>query len=292
MALVGEREKKLSGKANAEQSNRLRDKTIAVLGVGKMGSLILRSLLQSGAVERTQLRGTVKHSEHACELGERLNIDVNTSNPEAVRKADIVLVCVKPSGVSKVLEMIRPLLSHSALVISIATGVTTDAIESMLEPRTPVIRAMPNTACRIGEGMTALCLGKACDPSHLALAEAIFSLMGATAEIDEIHMDAVTGLSASGPAFIYVMLEALAEGGVRVGLSREIATKFAAHAALGAARMVINTGEHPAVLKDEVTTPGGCTIDGLLELEEGNIRATLIRAITTTTRKASQLARS
>jgi len=126
----------------------------------------------------------------------------------------------------------------------------------------------------------------------MAIAETIFSLMGKTAAVDEIHMDAVTGLSASGPAFIYIVLEALAEGGVRVGLPREIATNFAANAALGAASMVLSTGEHPAVLKDEVTTPAGCTIDGILELEEGNIRATLIRAITTTTRKASQLARS
>ncbi len=278
--------------SRAEQYNQLRGKTIAVLGAGKMGGLIVRALLDSGAVEAQRLRATVKHEEHAREAQQTLGINVGTSNAEAARAADVVLICVKPSGVARVLETIRPVLSRGALVISIATGVTTEGMESMLEPGVPVIRAMPNTACRIGCGMTALSPGKCCQPSHMLLAEAVFSLMGKTAEVDEIHMDAVTGLSASGPAFIYIVLEALAEGGVRVGLSREIATIFAANAALGAASMVLSTGAHPAVLKDEVTTPGGCTIDGILELEEGNIRATLIRAITTTTRKASQLARS
>jgi pyrroline-5-carboxylate reductase len=277
---------------STKNSSQLRDKTIAVLGAGKMGSLILRSLLDSGAVDRNHLRGTVKHSEHAQELRDSLQISVGTSNLDAARDADVVILCVKPSGVSKVAEAIRPVLSPQVLVISIATGVTTEGIEAVLTPGVPVIRAMPNTPCRIACGMTALCAGKCCQESHMAIAETIFSLMGKTAAVDEIHMDAVTGLSASGPAFIYIVLEALAEGGVRVGLPREIATNFAANAALGAASMVLSTGEHPAVLKDEVTTPAGCTIDGILELEEGNIRATLIRAITTTTRKASQLARS
>ena len=278
--------------AHSEQASHLQNCTVAVLGAGKMGTLILRSLLNSGVVECCNLRGTVKHAEHANELKDSLRISVNTSNRDAVQGADVVIVCVKPNGVSKVLQEIRPALRPQALVISIATGITTEAIESLLERAFPVIRAMPNTACRIGRGMTALCRGKICDDSHLSVAKAIFGLMGKTAEVDEIHMDAVTGLSASGPAFIYIMLEALAEGGVRVGLPREIATTFAANAALGAASMVLTTGEHPAVLKDEVTTPAGCTIDGILELEEGNIRATLIRAVTTTTRKASQLARS
>jgi pyrroline-5-carboxylate reductase len=282
----------LSQIASTENTSQLRDKTIAVLGAGKMGSLILRALLESGLVDRSRLRGSVKHNEHARELRESMQISIGTSNLEAARDADVVILCVKPSGIAKVAEAIRQVVSSKVLVISIATGVTTEGIESVLGPGVPVIRAMPNTPCQIGRGMTALCAGKCCQEPHIAVAEAIFSRMGKTAQVDEIHMDAVTGLSASGPAFIYIVLEALAEGGVRVGLSRETATLFAANAALGAASMVLSTGAHPAVLKDEVTTPGGCTIDGILELEEGNIRATLIKAITTTTRKASQLARS
>ncbi len=277
---------------STENSGQLRGKTIAVLGAGKMGSLILRSLIDSGAVDRSHLRGTVKHNEHAQELRESLQISIGTSNLDAARDADVVILCVKPSVVSKVAEAIRPVLSGKVLVISIATGMTTEGIEAVIGPGVPVIRAMPNTPCRIARGMTALCAGACSLEPHIAIAEAIFSLMGKTAEVDEVHMDAVTGLSASGPAFIYIVIEALAEGGVRVGLPRDIATNFAANAALGAASMVLSTGEHPAVLKDEVTTPAGCTIDGIMELEEGNIRATLIRAITTTTRKASQLAKS
>jgi pyrroline-5-carboxylate reductase len=283
----------LTDNSRSQQSSQLRNKTIAVLGAGKMGGLITRALLDSGAVDAQRLRATVEHEKEAREVRPKLGgVGVGTSNADAVRGADVVLICVKPNQAAKVLGNIRPALSRDALVLSIVTGVSTEAIESMLEPGTPVVRAMPNTACRIGRGMTALCPGKCSQPSHMEMAEAVFSLMGATAEVDEIHMDAVTGLSASGPAFIYIVLEALAEGGVRVGLSREIATIFAANAALGAASMVLSTGSHPAVLKDEVTTPAGCTIDGIMELEEGNIRATLIKAITTTTRKAGQLARS
>jgi len=279
--------------SESKNAGQLRDKTIAVLGAGKMGGLILRALVDSGAVETQRLCATVEHEREARETRQKLEFkNIGTSNADAARTADVVLICVKPPVAAKVLENIRPVLPRNALVISIATGVSTAAIEAILGPHVPVVRAMPNTACRIGCGMTALCAGSCAEESHMALAEAIFSLMGKTAEVDESHMDAVTGLSASGPAFIYIVLEALAEGGVRVGLSRELATIFAANAALGAASMVLKTGSHPAVLKDEVTTPAGCTIDGILELEEGNIRATLIRAITTTTRRASQLAKS
>ena len=198
---------------STENSGQLRGKTIAVLGAGKMGSLILRSLIDSGAVDRNHLRGTVKHNEHAHELRESLQISVGTSNLDAARDADVVILCVKPSGVSKVAEAIRPVLSAKVLVISIATGVTTEGIEAVVGPGVPVIRAMPNTPCRIGRGMTALCAGRMLPAVAYRDRRGHFSLMGKTAEVDEIHMDAVTGLSASGPAFIYIVLEALAEGG-------------------------------------------------------------------------------
>ena len=142
-----------------ENSGQLRGKTVAVLGAGKMGSLILRSLIDSGAVDRNHLRGTVKHNEHAQELRESLQISIGTSNLDAARDADVVILCVKPSGVSKVAEAIRPALSGKVLVISIATGVTTESIEAVVGPGVPVIRAMPNTPCRIARGMTALCAG-------------------------------------------------------------------------------------------------------------------------------------
>lgn len=264
---------------------------IAVLGAGKMGSSLLTAIAKSGDSRFAAVRATVKHAHRAASVSKQLGINVGTENSAAVRDAGVVLLCVKPLYVQSVLQEIRSELRDDALIISIASAVTTPAIEAALGRRLAVVRAMPNTACRIGQGMTALCAGRFATTEHLAEAAALFALMGRTAEVEESMMDAVTGLSASGPAFIYTIIEALAEGGVRVGLPRDLATTLAAQATLGAASMVLETGLHPAILKSEVTTPGGCTVEGLLELEEGSIRATLIRAIDTTTRKASTLAR-
>lgn len=265
--------------------------SLALLGAGKMGTALLTAIAKSTHCNFASVHATVKHAHRAAIVSEQLGIAVTTNNLEAVGDARVVLICVKPLYVQPVLEEIRSKLRDDALVISIASAVTTQAIESSLGRRLAVVRAMPNTACRIGQGMTALCAGRFATTEHLAEAAALFNLMGRTAEVEESMMDAVTGLSASGPAFIYTILEALAEGGVRVGLPRDLATTLAAQAALGAASMVLETGTHPAILKSEVTTPGGCTVEGLLELETGSIRATLIRAIDTTTRKASTLAR-
>jgi len=268
-----------------------RRESIAVLGAGKMGGAILAALAKGGDSRLADIRATVQHAHRAAAVSKQLGIKVTTDNSAAVRNADIALLCMKPTYVRTVLQEVRSELREDALLISIASAVTTQAIESALGRHLAVIRAMPNTACRIGKGMTALCAGRFAGAEHLAEASELFGLMGRTAEVEESMMDAVTGLSASGPAFIYTILEALAEGGIRVGLPRELATTLAAQAALGAASMVLETGQHPAILKSEVTTPGGCTVEGLLELETGSIRATLIRAIDTTTRKASTLAR-
>lgn len=266
-------------------------KSIAVLGAGKMGGAILAALNRAGNSRFTDIRSTVQHAHRAASVSKQLGLKITTDNSAAVRDAGVVLLCVKPTYVRAVLQEIRSELREDALLISIASAVTTQAIESALGRHLAVVRAMPNTACRIGKGMTALCAGRFAGAEHLAEASELFALMGRTAEVEESMMDAITGLSASGPAFIYTILEALAEGGIRVGLPRELATTLAAQATLGAASMVLETGQHPAILKSEVTTPGGCTVEGLLELETGSIRATLIRAIDTTTRKASTLAR-
>jgi len=265
-------------------------KSIAVLGAGKMGGAILAALNKAGNSRLSDIRATVQHAHRAATVSKQLGIKITTDNSVAVRGVDIVLLCVKPTYVRSVLQEVRSELREDALLISIASAVTTQAIESALGRHLAVVRAMPNTACRIAKGMTALCAGRFAGAEHLAEASELFALMGRTAEVEESMMDAITGLSASGPAFIYTILEALAEGGIRVGLPRELATTLAAQAALGAASMVLETGQHPAILKSEVTTPGGCTVEGLLELETGSIRATLIRAIDTTTRKASTLA--
>jgi pyrroline-5-carboxylate reductase len=263
--------------------------TVAIIGAGKMGGSILDSLIASAGIPPERLRITVKHRERAHQLGERLKMTVATDNASAVRGADLVLICVKPQHVGDVIADIAPNVAPHALVISIATAVTTAEIEGALGAPIAVIRAMPNTPCRIGQGMTALCRGRHATDASIAQASALFSLMGKTTEIDEAWMNPVTALSASGPAFIYMIIEALAEGGVRVGLPREMATLLAAQATLGAAAMVLESGLHPALLKSEVTTPAGCTVDGLLELEDGKVRATLIRAVTITSEKAGRL---
>lgn len=187
----------------------------------------------------------------------------------------------------------RQIHSHvrpGQLLISVAASVPTSRIENALGAKIPVVRAMPNTPCALGCGMTALCKGKHATAQHLEAAGKLFQLVGRTVVVEEEQMDAVTALSASGPAYIYIIVESLAEAGVKVGLPREIATLLAAQTTLAAATVVLETGDHPALLKDAVTTPAGCTIDGIMELEEGRLRVTLIRAVAKAAQRAKELA--
>jgi pyrroline-5-carboxylate reductase len=265
-------------------------KKVAVLGAGKLGGMLLQALLRQGLLAKECTRATMRHSEKARALAEKLGIDVGTDNAKAVENADIIFVCVKPQTVQEVIEEIRPRVSPGALVISVAASVSTGQIEGTLATEIAVVRAMPNTPCALGAGMTGLCKGRYVTPEQIALACSLFDVVGRTVVVDEKHMDAVTGLSASGPAFIYIILESLAEAGVKVGLPREVATLLAAQMTMGSARMVLETGDHPAQLKDSVTTPAGCTIDGILELEEGKLRVTLIKAVVKATQRAHELA--
>jgi len=265
-------------------------KRVAVLGAGKIGGILLKALLEKGRLSPQSTVATVQHDDRARALAEKLGIPVGTDNLAAVRKADIVLVCVKPPVVQEVMEQIRAKVSKKQLIVSVAASVPTSQIEKALAHEVPVIRAMPNTPCLLGCGMTALCKGKYADARHVETACALFNVVGKTVVVDEKHMDAVTGLSASGPAYIYIILESLAEGGVKVGLPRDVATLLAAQTALGAATVVLETGDHPALLKDAVTTPAGCTIDGIMELEEGKLRVTLIKAVVKATQRAKELA--
>ena len=200
-----------------------------------------------------------------------------------------MLIAVKPNAVADVLADIGPAITPEHVVICAAASVPTAFVEARLPAGAAVVRAMPNTPSRIRAGMTALAAGSHATPDHVAAARAIFDAVGRTLVVDERHMDAITGLSASGPAFLSIALEALAEGGVKVGLPRDVATELAAQTMLGAGAMVLQTGEHPARLKDAVTTPAGCTIDGILELEEGGLRVTLIKAVVQAARRASEL---
>jgi pyrroline-5-carboxylate reductase len=265
-------------------------KKVAVLGTGKIGSILLQSFLRDGLLLPSQTFATVAHPERARLLKDKLKVRAGTDNAEAVRDADIIFLCVKPQVVAEVVKEIRAHLNSDQLLISVAASVPTEMIERGMEKEVPVVRAMPNTPCVLGAGMTALCKGKFAQKHHLELATKFFDAVGRTVTVDEKHMDAVTGLSASGPAYIYIILESLAEAGVKVGLPRDVATLLAAQTTLGAARVVIETGDHPALLKDAVTTPAGCTIDGIMELEEGKLRVTLIKAVVKAVHRARELA--
>ncbi len=263
---------------------------VAILGTGKMGGILLQAFLKSGLVTASNAFPTVAHPDRAQELSAQYGVTVGTDNLKAAESADIILLGVKPLQVADLVANIQGALTPQKLLISFAASVSTRAIEDAADIDIPVVRAMPNTPAKIDAGMTALCAGRFATPGHLALAQRIFAAVGRTVVVDEKHMDAVTGLSGSGPAFLYIIIEALAEAGVNVGLPREIATLLAAQTTYGAAKMVLETGSHPALLKDEVTTPAGCTVDGIVELEEGGLRVTLIKAVKRATIRAKELA--
>jgi pyrroline-5-carboxylate reductase len=262
---------------------------IAVLGAGKMGECLIGGLIEAGLVDRGQVVATARHQERLDALEKRFRIETTLRNEQAVKGASIIVLAVKPQAMEEVLRSIRRRVTRAQLVVSVAASVGTSFIEKGLGLAIPVVRAMPNTPCLIRLGMTALARGRHAEERHLEIARRIFAPLGSCLILEERHMDAVTGLSASGPAYIYVVIESLAEGGVKVGLPRDVATKLAAQMVLGSAAMVLESGEHPAKLKDVVTTPAGCTIDGLLELEEGGLRVTLIKAVVRATRRAAEL---
>lgn len=262
---------------------------LAVLGAGKMGGTLIKALREAGLFQAEQIIATARHADRVEEIAKRLGVPALSNNIAAVQQAEIVLLGIKPQAMREVLAEIKPHIRPHHLVISIVASATTAFIEKHLEANVPVVRAMPNTPSLIGAGMTVLCAGKHATPEHLTQARRLFDAVGRTLILDEKHMDAVTALSASGPAFIYVVLESLAEGGVKVGLPRNVATELAAQMCHGAAKMVLDTEAHPALLKDAVTTPAGCTIDGLLKLEEGGLRVTLIKAVVESTHRAAEL---
>jgi pyrroline-5-carboxylate reductase len=262
---------------------------IAVIGAGKLGEALIAGMMDAGIVKKDQFIATAAHQERIDLIQKNFGIKVTLSNGEAVRKSQLVLLCVKPQAVEEVLRQVADDLTPKHVLISVAASVSTRFMENILVKPIPVIRAMPNTPCLIRQGMTAIAPGTHATDTHLQKARKMFEAIGRCIAIDEKHMDAVTALSASGPAFVYTIIESLVDGGVKVGLPRDAATLMAAQMVHGAANMVLQTGEHPAKLKDVVTTPAGCTVDGLLELEEGGLRVTLIKAVVRATKRSREL---
>ncbi|MGZ4819468.1 MAG: pyrroline-5-carboxylate reductase, partial [Terriglobales bacterium] len=218
-----------------------------------MGGILLQAFAHYEGTPRLELSATVQHAERAGKLAQRFNIPVTTDNRRTARNADIIFVCVKPQVMDQVLAEIRPEVGPNKLIVSIVASVPTSYIEEKLGKEVPVVRAMPNTPSVVACGMTAICKGRYATDEHMETARRLFTSVGRCAVADENKMDAITGLSASGPAYIYIILESLAEAGVKVGLPRDVATLLAAQTMKGSASVVLETGDHPALLKDAVT---------------------------------------
>lgn len=263
------------------------DKTIGFLGYGNMAEALIRGLTQVVSPDRVGASGP--RSERARELSERYGIHTSTDNVELCRHSDVVVLSVKPQILLRVLEQVRSHLRPDALVISVAAGVAIATIETELPAGMRVIRSMPNTPALVQTGATAIAAGSHATDDDLAVARVIFDAVGITVTLDESQIDAVTGLSGSGPAYVFLILEALADAGVKVGLARRNAQRLAAQTVMGSAKMLLDTDEHPGRLKDMVTSPGGTAIAGLHTLEEGGLRTTLINAVESATRRAREL---
>ena len=267
--------------------------TLGVVGAGVMGQTLIRGLISSGVISKDRVWAGDKNSDASAKVAEALGVPVETEFRHRVPTSDLILVCVKPADAPIVLATLRSAgLRRDTLLISILAGVSTDRIESLLGTDNPIVRAMPNTPAVVGEGMTVVCAGSSASKAHLDRAERIFEGVGKCIPVDEVHFNAVTALSGSGPGYQFLIMEALADAGVRVGLPRQLALTLVAQTALGAARMVLDSGRHPAALRDDVTTPAGCTIAGLLMLEDGRIRSVLARAVEEATKTAAHLGAS
>ena len=266
-------------------------RTLGVVGAGVMGTTILRGLLDAGLVTRRQAWATAKTPATCERVARDLGVEATVDPVEALADSEVVVLCVKPKQVAAVVENLKG-LREDALVVTILAGVTTARVQGLLGTDNPVVRAMTNTPCVVGQGMTAVCGGRTATTAHVALAERMFAAVGRCVATDEAYFDAITAMGGSGPAYVYLMLEALADAGVNVGLPRALALEVVTQTMLGAARMVQETGRHPAALRDDVTTPAGCTIGGLMVMEDGKIRSVLNRAIEESTRIVGNLGKS
>lgn len=265
---------------------------IGIIGMGKMGEAAARGLKRTSGARKFFIQGSTRRKESAEEASRASGIPCHTDNRALVSESEVILLCVKPYQAEKVLNECRDLFTPQHLLVSIAASITTEQLREWAGDQPSLVRAMPNTPCLIGDGMTVLCGAAGTSPQKLEAAEGIFSPLGRTAIVEEHLMDGVTGLSGCGPAYVYLIIEALSEAGVKVGLPRKTATLLAAQTLAGAAKMVLERGDHPAALKDEVTTPAGCTIDGLMALEEGKLRVTLIKAVLAAAKRSKSLRKS
>ncbi len=249
---------------------------VGIIGLGTMGKVLARGIIDH---RLASVAGSTRSRASAEAASAELGIPVETDNLALAAASDVVLLCVKPHQARAIVEKLAPALDERHLLVSICAAISLDDLAAWSGGRCALVRSMPNTPCLVGEGMTVLAAAADVPAESVQTARSLFEPLGRTAVVDESLMDGVTGLSGCGPAYVYLIIEALSEAGVKLGIPRKISTLLAAQTLLGSAKMVLERGIHPAALKDEVTTPAGCTIDGLMALEEGRLRSTLISGV-------------
>jgi len=266
----------------------LQDKQIVFIGGGAMAEALIGGMLSSGLVRPQQIYVNDIASSRLEYLQGKYSVGISANNQDLVNKADIIFLTVKPQVVNGVLDALTGMVSNKTIVVSVVAGLLLSSLQSKLT-EVPVIRVMPNTPVAVGAGMAAIALGKHATCYDGEVVSAIFASVGKVVTVNEDVMDAVTGLSGSGPGYAFVMIDALADAGVRVGLTRQTAITLAAQTMLGAAKMVLDTGEHPAKLRDMVTSPGGTTIAGIHVLEQNGVRAAIIDAVVAATDRSQEM---
>jgi pyrroline-5-carboxylate reductase len=269
----------------------LANRTVGFVGAGNMGEALIKGLVEARVLPGKAIRATDPRRDHLAELERRYGIQVAADNAGLVRDSDVVVLAVKPQIMDAVLREIAPAVTRDKLLVSVAAGVPIARLRAGLGTDARLIRVMPNTPALVLEGATAVAKGEGLEPGDLDVASAVFQAVGRVVVLDEGLMDAVTGLSGSGPAYVAIVIEALADGGVRAGLDRATAMILATQTVLGTARLVRETGLHPGALKDMVCSPGGTSIAGVSALEEGGLRSTLIRAVERATLRSRELGR-
>jgi pyrroline-5-carboxylate reductase len=262
---------------------------IGFLGAGQMATALARGWLAAGLVTRDQVLAGDPLPQAGDAFHRETGVATGTDNRTVVGRSELLVLAVKPQNVPAVLAEVRPLVTPRHCLVSIAAGVTLRQLAEGLGPSCRLVRVMPNTPCLLGASASAYTPGKTATEEDIALVDRLLGAVGRAVRVPEKLLDAVTGLSGSGPAFVYVMIEALSDGGVRMGLPRDVATLLAAQTVMGSARMVLETGLHPGALKDRVASPGGTTIAGLHALERGGLRAALMDAVEAATRRATEL---
>jgi pyrroline-5-carboxylate reductase len=266
--------------------------SIGFLGAGKMATALAKGFVRAELTTPKEIIASDPYPLARKSFTGEIGSKTTASNRDVAKTARVLILATKPDQVAAALAEISSAFTKNHLLISIAAGVTISKLENLLPAGARVIRVMPNTPALVGEGASAFALGKNASVADAELAKKLLSAVGVALQVKESLLDAVTGLSGSGPAYVYQFIEALSDGGVAAGLPRDIATKLAAQTVLGAAKMVLETGQHPGALKDQVTSPGGTTIEGLHALEKGKLRATVMSAVRAATEKSKKLGRA